>query len=166
VKTVTLPVGRPSRRQQGFTYLLILVALVIVGILAEAGVLLNSRIVKANKEQELLFRGRAYQEAIRSYYFAGATREYPRSLEMLLNDPRYQHKRHIRQLYTDPITNQPWLLLKDSRGGITGIASSSREVPLKRANFPEEFVRFTGAAGYQEWVFEFRPKPLNKKNKT
>lgn len=169
VKTVISTAGSRSNQrpgqQRGFTYLLILAALVIVGILAEVGVTLTSRVVQANNEQELLFRGQAYQAAIKSYYYAKAARRYPRSLEVLVKDPRFLHKRHIRQRYSDPVGQGDWLLLKNGRGEITGISSSSQNKPLKQANFVEALKKFEGATSYREWIFEFSPPKKTKKKK-
>lgn len=155
--------GSRFRHQQGFTYLMVLAALIIVGILAESASLLNSRLVKADREQELLFRGQAYRNAIASYYYTSPVRRYPRRLEVLLNDPRFLHKRHIRQLYTDPVGKADWLLLKNSRGGITGVTSASQATPLKQANFQEALQNFAGAERYRDWIFEFRPVKTKKK---
>lgn len=166
MKIRTLIIGTRSSRQHGFTYLMVLAALIVVGILAETATLLNSRLVRVEQEQALLFRGMAYRNAIASYYYAKPARQYPRRLDALVKDPRFLHKRHLRQRYTDPIGKGDWLLLKDSKGGITGVASPSRTMPLKQANFPEELQHFEGAAQYRDWLFEFRPiKPKKKANK-
>ena len=70
-----------------------------------------ARIVQADREAELLFRGQAYRRAIESYYRANGV--YPRALEDLLKDPRFPSKRHIRSLYPDPMgKGQAWLLLR------------------------------------------------------
>ncbi|MCK7478991.1 MAG: hypothetical protein M0C28_17715 [Candidatus Moduliflexus flocculans] len=45
--------------------------MVILGIVAEAAHVTTRRMLKAEREQELLFRGNAYRRAIQSYYEAG-----------------------------------------------------------------------------------------------
>ncbi|MDH5730732.1 MAG: type II secretion system protein, partial [Gammaproteobacteria bacterium] len=64
---------------------------------------------------------------------------------------------HLRQLYTDPITDQAWLLIHSPDGGITGVASSSLRQPLKRANFSDELIHFQESVSYQDWQFIFVP---------
>lgn len=148
--------------QQGFSYALVLAAVVILGILAEAAHVTTWRIVKADREQELLFRGDAYRRAIQSYYEAGtAIKQFPRSLDDLLKDSRFASgKRHIRALYPDPMSKDEkpeWTLIRAADGGISGVASQSKDEPLKQANFPKEFENFAAAKAYVDWVFEYRP---------
>ena len=146
--------------QAGFTYAMVLAAVVIVGIVVEAARVTTWRIVRADREAELLFRGQAYRNAIASFYQSNGA--FPRSLEDLPKDPRSAGKRHIRALYPDPMgqgEKREWRLIQAAGGGISGVASASTEEPLKQANFPKEFEKFTGAKSYSEWVFEYVPPP-------
>ena len=148
------------RRQPGFTYLVVLAAVVVLGIVAEAARATTWRALKADREAELVFRGLAYRNAIRSFHLAHGT--FPRSLEDLEKDPRSPSKRHIRKLYRDPMAKDDkgeWRLLIAAGGGIAGVASASSEEPLKKANFPPELDKFTGAQSYAEWLFEYTPPP-------
>lgn len=151
---------RPAR-ERGFSYALVLAAVVILGIVAEAAHVTTWRTLKAEREQELLYRGNAYRRAIQSYYEGGAIRQFPRSLEDLVKDSRTASgKRHIRALYTDPMSKDEkpeWLLIRAPDGGISGVASRSKDEPLKQANFPKEFETFAGMKSYAEWIFEYRP---------
>ncbi len=132
----TSPVGKAPNRQRGFTYAAVLAAVVIVGIGAEVTYLSMARIVQADREAELLFRGQAYHRAIESYYRANGS--YPRALEDLLKDPRFPSRRHIRVLYEDPMAKgKDWLLIRASDGGIGGVASSSMDKPIKTEPAPE-----------------------------
>ncbi len=152
----TSPAGKARSSQRGFTYAAVLAAVVIVGIAAELTYLSTARILQAEREAELLFRGQAYARAIASYY--RAHRSYPRSLDDLLADPHSPAKRHIRALYPDPMAKgagQAWLLIRAPDGGIGGVASRSTERPLKTANFPPNFDSFSAAGSYSDWVFEF-----------
>src|SRR3989338_2666836 len=146
-------------RESGFTYIMVLVAVVVVGILAEAATLLTSRMTQADREQELLFRGQAYKNAVESYYRAGGS--YPRTLDDLLKDPRTPGvRRHIRSLYPDPFARsdkKEWTLIRAADGGITGVASISTEEPLKKANFPKGLEKFEGTQSYADWKFEYTP---------
>jgi type II secretory pathway pseudopilin PulG len=138
---------------------MVLAAVVIIGILAEAATAVSSRMVQLDREAELLFRGQAYQRAIRSYYEAGnPIKQYPRNLEDLLKDPRFPNMYHIRALYRDPMAKDDkgeWLLVRAADGGIAGVASASMEEPLKKANFPRGLERLAGAKTYAEWTFEY-----------
>jgi type II secretory pathway pseudopilin PulG len=140
---------------------MVLAAVVIVGIVVEAARITTWRIVRADREAELLFRGQAYRSAVRSFYQSNGA--FPRSLEDLLKDPRSASKRHIRALYGDPMSKdekQEWRLVRAAGGGIAGVASTSNDEPLKQANFPRDLEKFTGAKSYSEWVFEYVPLPV------
>lgn len=138
-----------------------LATVVVVGILADAAVALSSRMVQADREAELLFRGLAYRNAIRSYYEAGnPVKTYPRALTDLLKDPRFLNRHHLRKLYSDPMAKDDkggWLLVRAADGGIAGVASSSQDEPLKRANFPQSLEKLEAAQSYSDWIFEYTP---------
>lgn len=158
--------GKSPSRQSGYTYALMLIAVLVMGILAQAAVTLASVEMQREREAELLFRGLAYQRAIRSYYLAGTKlggkQILPRQLDDLLKDPRTQHLRHLRDLQPDPMAapGESWLFIKGADGGIAGVASASRAEPLRRANFPRGLEGFAGAKSYSDWVFEFVPPRL------
>lgn len=146
--------------QRGYTYVLALAAVVIVSIFAEAASLLTSRTVQAGKETELIFRGLAYRNAIKSYHQSGGN--FPRNLEDLLKDPRSPNRRHIRALYLDPMAKegQEWLLIRAADGSIAGVASKSKQEPLKKTNFPKGLEKFENVVSYSEWIFEYIPPPV------
>lgn len=152
----TSPVGRGVNRQLGFTYAVVLVAIIIIGIAAETTYLTMTRIAQAEREAELLFRGQAYRRAIEAYY--KVNRSYPRALEDLIKDPRTPSKRYIRTLYIDPMTTDKkldWILIRSTDGGISGVSSRSTDQPIKIANFPVNFEKFNDSKSYSEWVFEY-----------
>lgn len=113
------------------------------------------------KEQELLYVGKLYQEAIKQYYLSGEEEnKYPAHLEDLLKDSRYiVIRRYIRQLYPDPLTNQDFLPIFSAEGGICGVKSRSMKKPVKTFFKEEELRIFNNATGYQEWGFSFRCNP-------
>lgn len=97
-------------RQRGFTYLglLILIAVLSVATLVtlEVGQLASRR----QAEDELLFIGQEFEQALRSYMDStpAGQRPYPASLQDLLKDNRHPRlQRHLRRLYTDPLTGRP-----------------------------------------------------------
>ena len=154
-----------NKTQSGFTYIMMMVAVMIVGITAGMGVKLVSREVQADRETELLFRGMAYRDAIRRYYQAGQVKSYPRTLNALVMDPRFPGMRYLRDLYRDPMGGEQgeWQLLRGADGGIIGVASRSKEHPFKQANFPQGYEQFADAKTYSEWTFTYIPQAIPKK---
>lgn len=146
-----------SDRQRGFTYLglLILVAVLSVATLAtmEVGQLASRR----QAEDELLFIGHEFEHALRSYMNSSPVgqRPYPAGLEDLLKDNRQpQLQRHLRRVYTDPLTGKAeWGIVQAPEGGILGIYSLAGGTPVKVANFSDEFARFENKQSYRDWVF-------------
>lgn len=152
--------GKPKNRQQGFTYVMILVAVVVTGIFADVAIFYASRSRQMDREAELLFRGNAYRNAIKSYYESGKTiKTYPKALGDLIKDPRVAHKSHLRALYPDPFGRGggEWRLLRARDGGISGVSSQSTEMPLKTGNFRQGYEHFENATSYADWVFEYVP---------
>lgn len=144
------------RREAGFTYVGLLFAVAIAGIaLAGTGVLwqLESR---REKEKELLFIGEEYRRAIGSYYdkSPGGQKQYPEKLDDLLLDKRFPNPvRHLRRLYRDPmLPGDEWNLIRE-QGRISGLASKSRDKPIKVAGFFPGQEGFEGATNYTEWRF-------------
>lgn len=135
--------------------MVVLVALVVISVLAQSATQLDSYMVRADKEQELLYRGLAYRSAIEAYYRAGNS--YPKRLQDLLQDPRFHSKKYLRQLYNDPITQGDWKLILAPDGGIAGVASNSKQEPFKKANFPNTLAEFENASSYSQWVFTYYP---------
>ncbi len=153
-------VGRWSENY-GFSYVMVLVVLVVVSIAAQVATIPVSRITRSDKEKELLFRGQAYLKAIESYYFSIPDKPaYPHYLTELEKDPRFLHRRHIRRLYSEPFAEK-WRVLRNSNGEIIGVASSSEMKPLKMDNFPMGLNAFTGAERYSEWEFVYIPGTAN-----
>ncbi len=149
------------RRQRGFSYAVLLIAVIVIALAAEVAVQTTSQVMKRDREDELLYRGDQYRRAIKSYYESGVgIKRYPPSLDDLLVDPRFQRRRHIRQLYPDPMDREgkgEWKLIRATDGGIKGVVSSSEDKPLKQANFPAGMERFSGAGTYAAWTFEHVP---------
>ena len=104
------------RQQSGFAYLLVLLMVVLMGLgLGAAGTLWRTESQRL-KENELLYIGEQYRQAINRYYNApGPIKQYPKSLEALLLDTRQPTlTRHLRKLYPDPMTNnKEWGLVVD-----------------------------------------------------
>lgn len=143
-----MPTGdRRRQSERGFTYLLLLFAMVIGGIgLSALGEQARQRALR-DQEVELQFRGEEIARAIASYVDAGpgASRALPASIEDLLEDRRSGHVvRHLRQWRPDPLGGR-WRLLgpgeagcsvparPDGRAvGLSGVRSDSRRPLLRR----------------------------------
>jgi type II secretory pathway pseudopilin PulG len=145
--------------ERGAALMILLVAVTIMGLAAGIAGTTWKTVMQRAREQELLFRGDQYRQAIGSYYAAGTTAgNYPLRLEELLKDPRYPGTvRHLRQLYKDPMTGDALELVRDSAGRILGVRSASTAKPLKTKGFDEKYVKFENAKTYRDWVFLFQP---------
>ncbi|MDN5752682.1 MAG: type II secretion system protein [Nitrosospira sp.] len=151
--------GRPA--ESGFTYIWMLFAVALSGIvLAGAGQLWQTE-ARREKEAELMFVGEQFRQAIGSYYenSPGAAKSYPDSLEKLLTDDRFPMiKRHLRKIFSDPMTGMAeWGMVRKPGVGIVGVHSLSTQKPFKRANFHERYENFADAVNYQEWKFVYTP---------
>jgi type II secretory pathway pseudopilin PulG len=148
---------------RGFTYMAVLFLVAIMaGGLALTGDVWHTATMR-EKEAELLFVGNQYRKAIQRYYLTGPQRQYPRSLEDLLKDPRQPATvRYLRKLYPDPITGNEWVLVKAPDGGILGVHSASEEKPFKTGNFKLRDRSFDGVEKYSDWKFIFQPAPVTK----
>jgi len=150
------PIQPIARR--GFTLLGVLILVAILGMAAAATVTAGFALQRRAAEEDLLFVGMQYRNAFKSYYeSAVAAQRYPGNLNDLLRDPRFPGvRRHLRKLYTDPITGKAeWGTLPAPGGGIMGVYSLSTDKPIKVALFPPEFSGFEGKESYADWVFAF-----------
>jgi Tfp pilus assembly protein PilE len=77
------------RNRNGFTYIALLAAIVIIGITLGSAAKSWQNIAQREKEEELLFRGNQYRQAIERYYNALPGRhQFPNSIDVLLKDER------------------------------------------------------------------------------
>src|SRR6185295_19937171 len=150
--------------QQGFTFLTVVFAVVIIGIsLSVAGQQWRT-IVLRDKEEELLYRGDQIKHAIEAYYrdrpgtgtpavsrpgVAAGINFYPTCgmegndcFKELLGDPTSHKKRYLRKAYKDPITNGDWLMIVSTNNRLMGVHSKSSNQPFQKSNFPEEYKCF------------------------
>ena len=150
------------RDQRGFTYLMVMFFVVMIGISLMAVGQQWSVIMKRDREAELLFRGNRIKDAIErfvaDYEVQKGTRpnRYPLKLEDLTKKP----KRYLPVVYKDPMTGEDFELIKIG-AEIRGIRSTSKEVPFDQ-------VHFEGAKTYHDVRFEAAadstdctPSPVN-----
>lgn len=148
---------RRSGGQRGFAFLvtLLLVALLGLGLVVAAAI--DSTIARRERELALLQIGHEFRQALDRYARGRpgvAPGAYPPGLEDLLLDPRgLKPVRHLRRLYTDPMTGRAdWGLVRLG-GRIVGVHSASVAAPIKVDGFDDEDARFQGASRYRDWVF-------------
>lgn len=145
----------------GFTYIGLLVAIVIMGIGLAAVGPVSRTLQLRDKERELLFVGDQFRRAIATYYekTPGGLKQYPKKLEDLLRDNRYPNvQRYLRKIYIDPLTGKTqWGLVELPGIGITGVYSLSELPPVKTANFPALYKSFQTAKKYSDWKFVYVP---------
>jgi type II secretory pathway pseudopilin PulG len=161
------------RNSNGFAYIALIVVIVIIGISLGAAGRYWSNVVLRDKEEELLFRGDQYRQAIELYYKAvpGAPQD-PSSIDDLLMDKRTATgRRHLRQRYKDPISGEAFVEIRTAISKrIIGVNSPSDKQPLKQAGFPAIYSKnlalvqasfpgikigndFVGKSRYSEWQF-------------
>ena len=145
-------------RAAGFTYIGLLIAVVVMGVaLSAVGVVWRTQ-AQREREQELLFIGHDFERAIASYYRTG--RQFPQEIDDLLEDKRGPvPAHHLRRFYNDPMTGaQDWNIIRVGALGITGIASSSKDAPIKKVGFNKDEDAFKDATTYGDWQFVYQPR--------
>ena len=179
---LTQRTNQSTRFVNGFSYLWLLftIALLSTGLALAAEIFTTAS--KRDKEKELLAIGRQFRVAFASYYEAkrapdlGAAtavqpvqlppnskpgpnidlRQYPTTLDALLKDDRFPGiKRHLRKVFTDPMTGQAEWGLVQQNGKITGVHSLSEQEPIKIGGFEPDDSSFEGAKKYSEWKFTY-----------
>ena len=144
---------------KGYTYFGVLFVVVLIGLALSGASMVWQFQVQRQKEQQLLFVGHQYTEAIASYYHAapGGMKHYPKTIAELLRDPRYPNiKRHLRKPWLDPFTmKSDWVLIRTKQSGIAGISSLANGRPIKQRRFGNEVLdrRLGGKTSYQQWRF-------------
>ena len=146
--------------EKGTALLTVLFMVVLLGLAASLAGQSLGALLQREREAELIWRGQQYRQAIGSYYNLkhGGQGMYPAKLEDLLRDPRSPGVvRHLRRLYTDPMTGKEWELVKDPAEKLIGVRSSSDLVPFQQAGFPKGLENFEGKTAYREWEFVYVP---------
>lgn len=146
--------------QDGFTYLGVLIVIAVIGAIAAHTLSVGAAMQRRVAEEELLFIGLQFQTAFKTYYEAtpAGKSPYPNRLSDLLRDPRYPiPRRHLRKIFTDPLTGKAdWGTLEAPGGGIMGVHSFSGDRPIKVAEFETALTPLEGKNKYSEWVFMYQ----------
>ena len=168
---------RPLSGRAGFTYMGMLVIIMVIGITSAVVGQSWKIAAKREKEKELLWRGHQFRLAISRYYKARQKGQaaaggqvpvnanyYPKQLSDLVKDPAsFNTVRYLRKIYTDPMTGKAdWALdppppppggskitggTVESGEPIGGVHSVSDAEPLKKDNFDLEDIKFTNISG-------------------
>lgn len=111
---VGVPRPRHRERRAGYNLVALMVIVAVINIAIAASLPVWSKVIQRDKEDELIFRGLQYAEAIR--VFQKRTGRFPTRLEELIEiEPRC-----IRQLWLDPMNKEPeWgLVLAQAAQGL------------------------------------------------
>ena len=150
---------RPVKGQTGFSYLWVLLLVALMGIALTISAELYSTSARRDRELTLIATGRQFQTAIERYYesaLPGGRKEYPNSLEDLLQDPRFPGiKRHLRKIPRDPMTGRIEWGFTRLAGRIVAVHSLSEMSPIKQAGFDLDIAHFANAKKYSDWVFAY-----------
>ena len=95
-----------ARREAGFTYFGLLLAIATVALVVSAGASLLTNDLRRDKELELLFAGDEIKRALETYHSrnTGGLYPYPKQLDWLLRDPNQPSlQRYLRRIYRDPM---------------------------------------------------------------
>jgi type II secretory pathway pseudopilin PulG len=157
------PYKHRHRRHGGFTYLGLLILIAIIGIASAATLQMGAVLQRHVAEEELLEIGAEFRAGLVSYANAAPVGQprAPQSLQDLLKDPRYPNvRRHLRKLYTDPITGKEgWGTVQAPDGsGIVAVYSLSEAKPIKIGNFAPEFQNLAEKTSYRDWIFWVSPQ--------
>lgn len=168
IRTATRRTGSTAAPQKmpmhmrGSVYLTMLFFVAFMGVALAATSEVWSTQRQREREEALLSIGAEFAQAIKSYYLSspGLVKTYPARLQDLLEDSRFLFKkRHLRQIYVDPMTGtRDWRLVMDVQGGIRGVSSTSEKAPIKTSNFEDPFAGFAGSKKYSEWVYGYTPE--------
>ncbi len=136
--------GRLCQEERGVTYLLVMLAVVLVGISVTVAAKQWKAVVQREKEADLLARGIEIQTALAVY-----------SAQQTLEELTKQPKPVLRKAYKDPMTGNDWEYVRDPTGRIKGVRSKSKAEPFKQKDFPPVLRHFDGLTSYNDWVFQY-----------
>ncbi len=114
-----------SERQKGYTLLILLFAVSILSVGLIVAVPVWQTQIQREKEEELIFRGNQYVEAIRLYQLKKPG-TFPSTLEELVEE------KCLRRLYKDPMTSHgEWNIILPYQRGATAQPRQARPSPQR-----------------------------------
>ncbi|MDB5813870.1 MAG: hypothetical protein JWN23_987 [Rhodocyclales bacterium] len=123
-----------GRYAQGFAYLFLLFAMVVIGLLLAAFGQNWSTTTQREREAELLFIGQQFSAALTSYrkQTPAGRPDKPATLQELVEDDRFPFPvRHLRQIFRDPMTGKRDWDVQLANGRIVSIRSRSEKRALR-----------------------------------
>ncbi len=158
-----ITLGKPMRfmyAQRGFGYLAVLLIVLMLAVAMGATYERLDTLMQREKEQEWLFAGKQYRQAISSYYNKSPNgfKELPSSIDDLLQDKRFvATTRHLRKPFADPLTGGDWTLIRDENQKIKGVYSQSDGAVLQISQLLDvEIDNLIETATYANIKFEFK----------
>jgi type II secretory pathway pseudopilin PulG len=158
LRSQRIGMGRLCQGERGITYLLVMLAVVLMGISVTVAAKQWKAVVQREQEAELLARGLEIQTALMAYsakqkrgrVIPGEV--YPLTLEELTKQPFPV----LRKAYKDPLTGDDWEYVRDpATARIKGVRTKSKAEPFKQHNFPPAVRHFEGVTSYYLWVFQY-----------
>src|SRR5882724_4645297 len=141
VKMTGMTTCAAHKRERGFTYLGILLAIALLGIGLVGATEVWVTTARRHRMEQLEWIGVQFTQAIGSYYDAstGSVKIYPDTLQELLEDHRYLTlRRHLRVIYANPFTGKAdWEIIRAADGRVRGIRAS---IPTDTGTTSREFV--------------------------
>lgn len=149
---------RRLHSQRGVAYLSLIILVAVIALVGALGVKMGAALQRSAAEQELLFIGAQFADALQSYASATPAGQPPQppSLKELLKDPRFPTvRRHLRKLFVDPMTGKAeWgIVYASGTTGVLGVYSLSQAKPVKIGNFATRFKSFEGKEHLSDWKF-------------
>jgi type II secretory pathway pseudopilin PulG len=125
----TLSAGHSS--EGGFSIVALMVGIAVLMILLGASMPVWHTVVLRDREEELIFRGEQYVDAIIRFY--GKNNRYPVSLEELAHsEGNFGGQRFVRKLWKDPMMEDGrWILIFASHGGPPKITGFRGQGPMR-----------------------------------
>jgi type II secretory pathway pseudopilin PulG len=155
-----LPCAGPTSPARGFTYVGLLILLVVIGLMGATTLKADALLDRAARERELLETGADFSGALKSYADATPPEQppYPPTLQELLKDPREAGvRRRLRHMPIDPVTGKAeWGIVwaaPDKRMGVLAVHSLSPARPLKRTGFDHRFRDLDDKEHLSDWLF-------------
>jgi type II secretory pathway pseudopilin PulG len=168
----SMPTGKHlpmASAERGFTLLAVMAAMFMLALGTQRVMSVVSQQAHREREAELLQIGAAFAQAIGAYYESspGTVKRWPMSLKDLEDDKRFVGiRRHVRQVYMDPITrSENWGLVRANDGGIAGVYSLSDAVPIRSGALTVGDVRLPAASRYADWQFVYEPATVTPSSK-
>jgi len=131
---VTARAPRPRQGEAGFNLVILMMAVTVMMILVAAALPAWSNAVRRDKEEELIFRGLQYAEAMRVFQQRFGT------LPSRLDDLVKTEPRSIRQLFPDPMTGKvDWVVIRgNAPADVQGGQSPGGEEGVDDGREPED----------------------------